>query len=359
MNKTSISSVVCLDIIDFSKKSKTEQKKINKQLHALIDHAVVDISEKDHMVVDTEHGAIITCSGALESALEDALFIALTIRDEVLNANTGSEAPLYLLLGINLGSVRLDPNVKVNEAPKVIGEGLTEAQRIMSFANPNQILVSRAYYDMASKLTLEVAQMFEKYDMHAYEHDIYAVRRLNEKAAVENAAAALDHIETPEEVPVKSTLNWSSYALPALLALIMFFVLVKWMQHDESGVRDQIKADSPVSEQGASDMTIDTIPDPLPEIVFESETKEDTAQEQVTQGKPTKKKAKAVVKKASVVATEKKDTRAIVGDRAVEETRAETPKDDDKSTWDTFKDSVKSGADPVCSQAEKALNQCQ
>ncbi len=44
---------------------------------------------------------------------------------------------------------------------------------------------------------------------------------------------------------------------------------------------------------------------------------------------------------------------------AVEEQSIEMPKDEDKSTWDTFKDSVKSGADPVCSQAQKALSQCQ
>lgn len=356
MNKTSISSVVCVDIIDFSKKSKVEQQEINKQLHALIDHAVVDVPEKDRMVVSTAHGAIITCSGPLESALEDALFIALTIRDDTLNANTGSEAPLYLLIGINLGSVRLDLNTKDNEPPKVIGEGLIEAQRIMSFANPNQILVSRAYYDMASKLTLEVAQMFEKYDMHAYEHDIYAVRRLNEKAVVENAAAALDIREKPEEAPEKNRLNWGIYVLPALLALIMLFVLTKWMQHDEARGKTPLEElSSPVLE--GSTITIDTIPDPLPEIVFESEAKEDAAQKAGSQNKPkpAKKKAKPMVTKKALDTIEQEEKSPVAAEPALEASSIDTENQEGKSTWDT----LKSNATPDCSQAQKALNQCQ
>ena len=51
MNKTSISSVVCLDIIDLAKKSKAEQQKIKKQFHTLLDLAVLDIPEKDRMIV--------------------------------------------------------------------------------------------------------------------------------------------------------------------------------------------------------------------------------------------------------------------------------------------------------------------
>ncbi len=366
MKKTSISSVVCLDIIDFSKKSKAEQQQIKKQLHTLINQAVLDIPEKDCLVVDTEHGATITCSGPLESALEDVLFIALTIRDEVLNSNVGSETPLYLLMGINLGSVRLEKNSKSDQPPKIIGEGLEEAQRIMSFANPNQILVSRAYYDMASKLTLEVAQMFEKYDMHAYEDDIYAVRRLNEKSTVENAAAALDHIEKPQEgLPEKQSKSWHVYALPVLLALIMLAVLFKWMKHDEANTQ----APPSVKDSAVEDSIehIDTLPDPLPEILPEAET-----QEEITPN-PTQDKPKAVKEKAKTNTKPKAKKKPVskakteetglgsqeVGEAEVETTTVESHQGEEKSTWDSIKDSVKSGAESECTQAQKALNQCE
>lgn len=216
--------------------------------------AVVDIPEQDRRIVDTGHGAIVTCSGALESALEDALFIALTVRDEVLNSNSEGANPIYLLIGINLGSVKVSENANVNEPDQIVGEGLVEAQRIMSFANPNQILVSRAYYDMASKLTLEIAQMFEKYDMHAYEHDIYAVRLLSEKAAsVESVPTIPGEIIAEETGEEKSGVNWGIYILPMLLAIAMLYALTKWMQSEENG-------DAPIEPALTESMTQEAEP---------------------------------------------------------------------------------------------------
>ena len=356
MNKTSISSVVCLDIIDLAKKSKAEQQKIKKQFHTLLDLAVLDIPEKDRMIVDTERGAIVACNGSLESALEDALFIALTIRDEVLNSNIGNETPLYLLIGVNLGSVRVAKSTKANTAPKIVGDGLVEAQRIMSFANPNQILVSRAYYDMASKLTLEIAQMFEKYDMHAYEHDIYAVRRLNEKTDTEALTANTEHVEAQGAAATKQPFDWRIYALPMLLALIMFFVLIKGMKNDApEKVTGQPGIEHPVLEESK---TLTTEPVPVEEVKVDT-AQENTGQDQpeAAQNKPAEKtKAKPKVKKKTTSKNKVKKATTRTEDKALTEPVAK-PKSK-KSTWETIKGSVTSGAEDECTQGEKALNQC-
>jgi len=95
MNKTSICSIVALDIIDYSKKTGAEQIEIKKQLDNLIDLAVIDIPESDRVIVDMEQGAVVACSGPLEDALEDALFISLTIRDEILKNNAHSLKPKF------------------------------------------------------------------------------------------------------------------------------------------------------------------------------------------------------------------------------------------------------------------------
>lgn len=365
MNKTSISSVVCLDIIDFSKKTEAEQLDIKKQVNYLIDLAVIDIPEKDRMIVDTGHGAIITCSGSLENSLEDALFIALTIRDEVLNSNADSETPLYLLIGINLGSVRVEKSSNAKQAPNIIGDGLVEAQRIMSFANPNQILVSRAYYDMASKLTLEIAQMFEKYDMHVYEHDIYAVRLLKDKATVDNYLADVaDNTET-QEAAVHSTFDWRVYALPILLGFIMLFVLIKWMKNDEpANVIDQ-----PVVTNSAMDEPATLTAEPPLESgvpVDEASSQTGVAQEKTTQDKPAQASAaekkptkKSVVKAKSKPITSKPEQSAVIveGTKSAESTTGASVSSE-KSGWETFKESIKQGAAKECTQAERALNQC-
>ncbi len=378
MKKTSISSVVCLDIIDFAKKSKLEQQATKKRLDDLVAHAVVDIPENDRLIVDTGHGVVITCSGPLENALEDALFIALTIRDEILNTNTEVEYPLYLLMGINLGSVKVADSVNVNEPPTIIGEGLIEAQRIMSFAKPNQILVSRAYYDMASKLTLEIAQMFEKYDMHAYEHDIYAVRLLNDKAASIDHALPMTQKEMNEEdtEPAANDVNWRNYLLPILLAMIMVFALTKWMNADNSNENEaQPTAANTLPDQSApvisdDDTSFDLMTDESDTIESTEATKEKNTQEKVDPAKTPVKKStpqKTTSKKiTSVPKTETDSSNSVVEEPKViesnqeekKEPAAQTTIDSEKSTWDKFKESIKQGADKECTQAEKALNQC-
>ncbi len=378
MKKTSISSVVCLDIIDFAKKSKQEQQANKKRLDDLVAQAVIDIPENDRMIVDTGHGVVITCSGPLENALEDALFIALTIRDEILNTNTEMEYPLYLLMGINLGSVKVENSVNINEPPKIIGEGLIEAQRIMSFANPNQILVSRAYYDMASKLTLEIAQMFEKYDMHAYEHDIYAVRLLNEKATSLDNAAPFTHNKAieDEEATESKSVNWRNYLLPIILAIIMLFALTKWMNAEKGADNEAQPASTDTSLDQAApaaledDTSFDLIKDETdtPETSDDAQDK-DTQQKLEEVDKPVQKSTvkKTSTKKATSAPKSESDTINIVTEESkVTESKpeenseppAQTTKDEEKSTWEKFKESVKQGADKECSQAQRALNQC-
>jgi hypothetical protein len=80
-------------------------------------------------------------------------------------------------LGINLGPVRLvkDLNGQMN----IIGDGINVAQRVMSFAAPGQLLVSRSFYEVVSCLSRDYANMFRhegaRTDKHVREHEVYAV----------------------------------------------------------------------------------------------------------------------------------------------------------------------------------------
>jgi len=174
VNKTSICSITFLDIVDYSKKTDSEQIEIKNQFNKLINLGLKDVAQNERIILDTGDGAAI----AFKGSPEDALFSCMTIRDEILKSNIHSAMPLYVRLGINLGPVR---NVSdINGQPNIIGDGINVAQRIMSFANPNQILVSRSYYEVASRLTHEISQMFDycgmKSDKHMREHEIYSVR---------------------------------------------------------------------------------------------------------------------------------------------------------------------------------------
>jgi hypothetical protein len=88
-----------------------------------------------------------------------------------------SAGALAVRLGVNLGPVRLvkDLNGQMN----IIGDGINVAQRVMSFARPGQLLVSRSFYEVVSCLSRDYANLFHhegaRTDKHVREHDVYSV----------------------------------------------------------------------------------------------------------------------------------------------------------------------------------------
>ncbi|MBA3696048.1 MAG: adenylate/guanylate cyclase domain-containing protein [Methylotenera sp.] len=180
LNKTSICSIVFLDIIDYSKKPVSEQVEDKTFFNDLINEAIQNVAPNDRIILDTGDGAAITLMGAPE----EALFISLTIRDGILKHNIDNPQPLLVRIGINLGSIRVMKDL--NDRPNIIGDGINVAQRIMSFAAENQILVSRSYYEVTSRLTKEITSMFSysgvKQDKHIREHEVYIIRSKDEPA---------------------------------------------------------------------------------------------------------------------------------------------------------------------------------
>lgn len=388
MNKTSICSVVALEIIDYAKKTEAEQIEIKSLFNSLIDLAVIDIPQEDRMIVDTGSGAAIACSGPLEDALEDALFISITIRDEILKSNAHNSTHLYVQFGINLGAARVVKNA-------IIGEGVDEAQHIMRFANPNQILVSQVYYEMASKLTQEMAQMFEKYDMHVLEHDVYAVRLLKDKAT----AVELPASSTGDSAPgiwqfVASKLNWK-YVAYTFLGLAVLFVLTKQMLTPVEPIITLAQppvAETPAKPPVKSETKLAEEPKELVQTA-ETQTAESAQAAQPVEVKPKKvdepvkvdlpKKSKVVQKKDTQKAVVNTETPTVAAEKPVAkdhadnahtstatsethtstavkpaESKVEKIEAKEKSGWQTFKDSVKQGSERKCTQAEISMNQC-
>src|SRR3977135_3662764 len=80
-------------------------------------------------------------------------------------------------MGINLGPVKLVKDI--NGHPNIVGDGINVAQRIMSFADAGQILVSRSFRDVVSCLSDYYAALFKfegsRTDKHVRDHEVYAV----------------------------------------------------------------------------------------------------------------------------------------------------------------------------------------
>jgi len=178
-NRTFICSVVFIDLVGYSKKTVTEQIRLKTSLTNNLSEAIKDIPVNDRIILDTGDGAAISFLGDPE----DALFVTLSLREAMVR-EAGLAAPSadgssedWVRMGINLGPVKLVKDI--NGHPNIIGDGINVAQRIMSFARPGQIVVSRSYYDVVSNLASEYAKLFSyegsRTDKHVREHEIYVV----------------------------------------------------------------------------------------------------------------------------------------------------------------------------------------
>ena len=163
--RTLVCSVLFLDIVEYSKKPVSEQLQLKQEFNRALTKSLEQVPPRDRIILDTGDGAAVTFMGDPE----DALFAAMAMRD--------SAGALAVRLGVNLGPVRLvkDLNGQLN----IIGDGINVAQRVMSFARPGQLLVSRSFYEVVSCLSRDYANLFHhegaRTDKHVREHDVYSV----------------------------------------------------------------------------------------------------------------------------------------------------------------------------------------
>ena len=191
-------SVVFADIVQYSQKLVSQQVTLKTLFSAFLSTALEHTAAADRLVIDTGDGAALCFLGDPE----DALFTANTLRGLVLE--TREPYALRLRLGINLGPVRMVKDV--NGHTNVIGDGINMAQRVMSFAVPNQILVSRSYYEVVSRLSPEYARLFHyaglHRDKHVQQHEVYEFQLA--AALDEQTATALPQVRSDASVPSPS-----------------------------------------------------------------------------------------------------------------------------------------------------------
>ena len=223
-NRTWLCPVVFLDIVGYSQTPVSQQMAMKQRLNTFIARAIERVSVPDRLILDTGDGAALCFMGDPEDAL-DAL---LNLRDTLGEQRYAQTAPLLLRIGVNLGPVKLlkDINGQLN----AIGDGINVAQRVMNFAEPNQILVSRSFYEVISCLSQEYAQLFHyrglRKDKHIREHAVYEVmfsqqdgtsadRKLQDEQDYLGSETAImageDHLS-----PTRSPLNWDPDVLQHL-----------------------------------------------------------------------------------------------------------------------------------------------
>ncbi len=209
-NRTFVCSVLFLDIVEYTKKSVTEQMKLKQRFNALLIRAMEYVATSDRIVLDTGDGAAVCFLGSPEVAM----FVAMDLRDGITGESPDETTPLLVRMGANLGPIRLikDINGQVN----IIGDGVNVAQRVMSFAEANTILVSRSFHEVVSRLSDDYATILSyegsRTDKHVREHEVYVVGpNIPHKYALQSATLAPGAPETAVEVP--ATTNGSAVSV--------------------------------------------------------------------------------------------------------------------------------------------------
>lgn len=163
--RTLVCSVLFIDIVAYSRKAVTDQYDIKRRFNGMVAGALELLKRRDRVIMDTGDGAAIVFLGDPE----DALVVGVVLREHM--------AKMPMRMGINLGPVKLinDLNDQVN----VIGDGINVAQRVMTFAEPGQLLVSATYHDVVSRQSAEYANLFvregRRQDKHVREYEVYSV----------------------------------------------------------------------------------------------------------------------------------------------------------------------------------------
>ncbi len=194
-NQTFICSVLFLDIVGYPKQTVAVQISLKERFVSYLAAAISDVPQADRIILDAGDGAAINFLGGVDAALK----AALSLRSSVFQ-DADATVPLLLRMGINLGPVRL---IRESDGqPNIVGDGINVAQRIMGFSEPGQILVSRSYFEAASRISAHHAKMFDyqgsRTDMHVREHEIYALRASDGNLLPEQAQSS-DTAVHPDE----------------------------------------------------------------------------------------------------------------------------------------------------------------
>lgn len=172
-NRTWLCSVVFTDIVCYSRQPVERQLELKGRLEGYIAHCVSRVAAENRIIVDTGDGAALCFLGDPE----EALIASLGLRDVLRDAGHTSESGLQVRIGVNLGPIKVVKSLDGQLSP--LGDGINKAQRIMSFAQPNQVLVSRSFYDVIACLSEEYARLFRylgmRRDKHDLEHPVYEV----------------------------------------------------------------------------------------------------------------------------------------------------------------------------------------
>jgi hypothetical protein len=170
-DRTWLCSVLCVEIIRYADQPVNQQATWKGRFDSYLAQLLKQVPEADRVII-ASGGVVVVCFvGDPDAAVSSALGLVGTLLSEEDRHDDG----MRVRVGLHLGPVKLVRDISGN--PTALGDGLHVAQRVMSFAGENQILVSRSFFDVAKCLSEEYRPLFTfagvRTDEQAREHVVY------------------------------------------------------------------------------------------------------------------------------------------------------------------------------------------
>ena len=380
VNIISICCTVFFDINEHSKKSDSDQIGFKNHADDIISIAFKYIGQSNRIILIHRNGAAIAYMGSSD----DAMLMAMDIRNQILIVNKLDSMPLTICIGIHLEPVRLVTNF--NEQFCTVSDCIRAAKRLMRRAKPNEILVSRAYYENTAPSTQQISIVFNsaclKHENHVLEYQAHQVNLSKNLIPVFNLPLSLDHqkvlIENhkqPQSAKFLRAIN--KYAVACLLCLLALAALVKLAIAPEStaivipnktveNLTDEkkletqnpntleTKSNTTLMEESSNDKKSPIVEKLDQELI--QEAKQEKVQELVQESEQKKVTHKKSVQKNVKTNHVKKNVEQKP--EKVSDTTAKNNKTKEIISWKALRESIRQGQKHECTQAEIALNQC-
>jgi len=214
LTRSIIATVLFFDIVGYTKRPVNTQTQIKRQFTELLSEFLPKLANGERIILDTGDGAAI---GFLQHP-EDAFEVAVKFRAAVAANNHQNFPDLFVRIGIHMGPINVVQDM--NGQSNMVGDGINDAQRVMSFAGSEQIYVSRSYYDFISRLSHDHDKLFayrgSQKDKHGRAHSVYELVDHNTHLETQSKLSESNIKLEPFtfEMPLASTLEMRGGAAP-------------------------------------------------------------------------------------------------------------------------------------------------
>jgi len=206
-NRTWLASVLFLDIVGYTKVPVDQQMAIKLHFSSIVTPQVRDFKADECLQLDTGDGCAICYLGDPERIYSIAIALQSAFREL---ASAQQPISYQVRLGLNLGPIKIVDGISGEK--NCVGSGINDAQRIMDFAEVNQLLVSKSYFDIVSNMSAiyleELIPAGSRADKHNKVHEIFEL--VSQRSPENKPSIGQSNLEIDDQVKERILKEYAS-----------------------------------------------------------------------------------------------------------------------------------------------------